>query len=128
MDLLLDTHTFLWFIDDDPRLSPVAAQRISDSDSRVVVSVVSAWEIAIKVRNGKLTLSRSLADMWSESIDDNNFEVLDVIPKHVLALDLLPLHHRDPFDRMLVAQAIAEGFQLVSADTALDLYPLQRIW
>lgn len=128
MDLLLDTHAFLWFIGADPRLSPLAAQRIGDADSRVVVSVVSAWEIAIKIRIGKLTLSRRFPDIWLESIAENELEVLDVTTKHVLALDPLPLHHRDPFDRLLVAQAISEGLQLVSADTALDVYPIQRIW
>lgn len=128
MDLLLDTHAFLWFIDDDPRLSPLAAQRIGDADSRVAVSVVSAWEIVIKIRIGKLTLSRQFADLWSESVVENGLEVLDVTTNHVLALDPLPLHHRDPFDRLLIAQAIAEGLQLVSADSALDAYPVQRIW
>lgn len=128
MDLLLDTHAFLWFIDDDPRLSPLAAQRIGDAGSRVAVSVVSAWEIVIKIRTGKLTLSRSFADLWSESIAENDLEVLDVTTKHVLALDPLPLHHRDPFDRLLIAQTIAEGLKLVSADSALDPYPIQRIW
>lgn len=128
MDLLLDTHAFLWFIDDDPRLSPLAAQRIGGADSRVAVSVVSAWEIVIKIRTGKLTLGRQFADLWSESIAENDLEVLDVTSKHILALDPLPLHHRDPFDRLLVAQAIAEGLQLVSADSALDPYPVQRIW
>lgn len=128
MELLLDTHTFLWFIDDDPRLSPLAVQRIEDADSRVVVSVVTAWEIVIKIRTGKLTLDRPFADVWEESITANNLEVLDVTTEHVLALESIPLHHRDPFDRMLVSQAITEKLQLVSADSALDPYPIQRIW
>lgn len=128
MELLLDTHAFLWFIDDDPRLSPPAARCIGDADNRVAVSVVSAWEIVIKIRTGKLALGRPFADLWSESITANNLEVLDVTTSHVLALEPLPLHHRDPFDRLLVAQAITENLQLVSADSALDPYPVQRIW
>ncbi|HEX8273093.1 MAG TPA: type II toxin-antitoxin system VapC family toxin [Longimicrobiaceae bacterium] len=128
MELLLDTHTFLWFINDDPRLSPFASERIGDADTRVVVSVVTAWEIVIKIRTGKLALGRPFADLWWESVNENNLEVLDMTIEHVLALDPLPLHHRDPFDRLLVAQAIAEHLQLVSADSALDPYPIQRIW
>lgn len=128
VDLLLNTHTFLWFIDDDPRLSPLAARRIGDPDARVFVSVVSAWEIVIKLGTGKLTLGRPFADLWPESLAANGFEALNVTVEHVLALEPLPLHHRDPFDRLLVAQAMAEGLLLVSADSALDPYPAPRIW
>ena len=128
MALLLDTHAFLWFINNDPRLSPTVAQQISDPETRVVVSVVSAWEIVIKLGTGKLTLDRPLKELWPESMTANAFEVLDVTADHVLAVEDLPLHHRDPFDRLLIAQAIAEGLQLVSADSAFGAYPIQRIW
>lgn len=128
MDLLLDTHTFLWFIDDDPRLSEAAARHIGDPAARVLVSVVTAWEIAIKVSTGKLTLDRPLTQLWPESLSQNEFEVLDVRSEHVMALSPLPLHHRDPFDRLLIAQAISEQLQLVSADAAFDAYPVERIW
>ena len=128
MDLLLDTHTFLWFIGDDPRLSPAAARLIEDPGSRVRVSVVSAWEIAIKLGTGKLSLDRPLAEMWPESLAENDFEALDVRSEHVLQVVHLPLHHRDPFDRLLVAQAIAERLEVVSADPALDRYAVRRLW
>ncbi|HEU4884012.1 MAG TPA: type II toxin-antitoxin system VapC family toxin [Longimicrobium sp.] len=128
MGLLLDTHTYLWFVDGDPRLSPTAIERIGDPDERVLVSVVSAWEIVIKLGTGKLVLSRPLDDLWLRSIAENEFDVLNVTTDHVLALSPLPLHHRDPFDRLLIAQAIAEDHQIVSADTALDAYPVTRIW
>lgn len=128
MGLLLDTHAYLWFVDADQRLSRTAAERIGDPDQRVVVSVVSAWEIIIKLGTGKLVLSRPLEDLWPESIDANGFEVWNVTSDHVLALSPLPLHHRDPFDRLLIAQALAEGHQLISADTVFDAYPIPRIW
>lgn len=126
--LLLDTHAFLWFIDNDPRLSPTAAQRIADPDERVLVSVVSAWEIVIKLGTGKLTLDRPLRELWPESMAVNGFDVLDVTSEHVLRLEPLPLHHRDPFDRLLIAQAVSEDLQVVSADSAFSSYPIQRIW
>lgn len=128
MGLLLDTHTFLWFINDDPRLSPRATERIADPDARVLVSVINAWEIIIKQGTGKLTLDRPLTEVWPESITANAFDVLDVTTEHVMALAGLPPHHRDPFDRLLIAQAIAEDHQIVSADTAFDAYPVDRIW
>ena len=128
MSLLLDTHTFLWFINDDPRLSATAARHIGDPAARVLVSVVTAWEIAIKVSTGKLKLDRPLTRLWPESLARNEFEVLDVRSEHVMAISPLPLHHRDPFDRLLIAQAISEGLQLVSADVAFDAYPVERIW
>jgi len=126
--LLLDTHTYLWFVDADPRLSATAADRIGDPDERVLVSVVSAWEIIIKLTTGKLVLNRSFEELWRESIATNEFEVLNVTTDHVLALSPLPLYHRDPFDRLLLAQAIAENHRIVSVDTAFDKYPVDRIW
>jgi PIN domain nuclease of toxin-antitoxin system len=126
--LLLDTHAFLWFIDNDPRLSADAARRIGDQNERVLVSVVSAWELVIKLATGKLTLSRRLSDLWRDNIQSNGFEVLHVTPEHVFTLESLPQHHRDPFDRLLIAQAIAESAQLVSVDAAFDSYPVIRVW
>lgn len=128
MGILLDTHAYLWFIDADPRLSATAAERIGDPDERVLISVVSAWEIIIKLGTGKLVLDRPVGELWLESITANEFDVLNVTTDHVLALSPLPHHHRDPFDRLLIAQAIDEDLQIVSADTAFDAYPVTRIW
>jgi PIN domain nuclease of toxin-antitoxin system len=128
MGILLDTHAYLWFIDADPRLSTTAAERIGDPDERVLISVVSAWEIIIKLGTGKLVLDSPVAELWLESITANEFDVLNVTTDHVLALSLLPHHHRDPFDRLLIAQAIDEDLQIISADTAFDAYPVTRIW
>jgi len=128
MALLLDTHTFLWFIADDPRLSRLAAERIGDPAERVVVSVVCAWEIAIKISIGKLVLDRPLPDLWPESLLLNAFEALNVTAAHIFELASLPLHHRDPFDRLLIAQARAENLQIVSGDVSFDAYEVERIW
>lgn len=128
MALLLDTHTFLWFIADDPRLSRTASERITDQGEHVFVSVVNAWEIVIKMGTGKLALERPLADLWREAVLRNEFQVLDVTTSHVLALAPLPPHHRDPFDRLLIAQAVAEGYPIVSADAVFDSYPVDRVW
>lgn len=128
MDLLLDTHTYLWFINDDPRLSETAARHIENPAARVRVSVVTAWEIAIKVGTGKLVLDRPLARLWPESLAENDFDPLDVRSDHVMEVAPLPLHHRDPFDRLLIAQAIAERLMIVSADSVFDAYPVERIW
>jgi PIN domain nuclease of toxin-antitoxin system len=126
--LLLDTHTFLWFIDDDPRLSMAAKARIGEPATRVLVSVVSLWEIVIKLGTGKLSLNRPIEELWPESLAVNDFEELDVTAQDVLAVASLPLHHRDPFDRLLVAQAITRQLQVVSADPAFDAYPVLRLW
>jgi PIN domain nuclease of toxin-antitoxin system len=126
--LLLDTHTYLWFIDNDPRLSATAADRIADPETRVLVSVVTAWEIVIKMGIGKLTLGKPLTELWPETLAANDFGVLDVKPKHVFALETLPLHHRDPFDRLLIAQATSEDLEIVSADSIFHAYPVKCCW
>jgi PIN domain nuclease of toxin-antitoxin system len=126
--LLLDTHAFVWFVTGDARLSGDAAARIAQPDTRVFVSVVSAWELVIKLRTGKLALDRPIADWWGFNTAENGFEVLDVTSGDVLAVDPLPLHHRDPFDRLLIAQAIRRGLSVVTADEAFAAYPVQRIW
>ncbi len=128
MALLIDTHAFLWFIDDDPRLSPSASERIGNPAERVLVSVVSLWEIVIKLGTGKLSLDRPPAELWPESLAANHFEALPVTSEHVLAVSPLPLHHRDPFDRLLIAQAIVEKLELVSVDPVFDRYPVERVW
>lgn len=128
MALLLDTHAFLWFLADDPRLGATASDRIQDPMERVVVSVASAWEIVIKIGTGKLVLDRPLVELWPAALAKYRFESLDVGFDHVAAVAELPQHHRDPFDRLLIAQARAEGLDIASADSALDAYPVTRVW
>jgi PIN domain nuclease of toxin-antitoxin system len=126
--VLLDTHAFLWFVQDDPRLSARARNAIADPDSRVMVSPASYWEIAIKISLGKYVLPMSYADFMREQIAQNNFEILPILPEHTAKLTDLPFHHRDPFDRLIIAQALAEDLDLASIDEAFDAYPIRRLW
>ncbi len=128
MNSLLDSHTLLWFYLDAPELSRVAKDSIADAANQHFVSPASFWEIAIKVSVGKLRLHESFDEFIQHAIYDNGFTLLNVTPAHAAALITLPHHHRDPFDRMLIAQASVEGFAIVSADKALDDYAIRRIW
>jgi PIN domain nuclease of toxin-antitoxin system len=128
MKVMLDTHTFLWFVLDDPQLSASAKTLIEDPASDVLISPASFWEIAIKVRLGKLDLRSSYDDFMHRGIVGNDFAILPIEPKHTSLLTTLPLHHKDPFDRLLVAQAKVENIAIVSADDALDAYGVQRAW
>ena len=117
MSLLLDTHAFLWWLAGDP-IDQRAAERIADPATLVAVSAATAWEIAIKRSLGKLRFDGEVAD----EVPANGFEPLDITIDHALRAGGLPRHHRDPFDRMLVAQAQAEGLTLVSRDGRLAEY------
>jgi PIN domain nuclease of toxin-antitoxin system len=126
--VLLDTQAFLWFVLNDARLSRLAENVIADPAHHVLVSPASYWEVAVKVSVGRYALSSAFEDFWRQGIAGNGFSVLPVELRHAAALSTLPFHHRDPFDRMLVAQAIVEGVPLVSCDAPLDAYAIQRIW
>ncbi|MFL5539098.1 MAG: type II toxin-antitoxin system VapC family toxin [Longimicrobiaceae bacterium] len=128
MTVLLDTHAFLWFIAGDPKLGPRIRAVIEDPGNRVLLSIVSLWEIVVKVAIGKLPLSKTIAEVYRDDVQGNDIELLEITVGHLVTLAGLPLVHRDPFDRLLVAQASAEGVQLVSADPALDAYGISRIW
>ena len=122
MRLLLDTHTLLWWLDGDRRLSRTARKAIADSDNAVVVSAASAWEIATKVRIGKLPGAIDVAADIAGCLAHQQFQSLDIAVLHAQRAGRLPGNHRDPFDRMLIAQAIAERAQLVTADRRLEAY------
>jgi PIN domain nuclease of toxin-antitoxin system len=126
--VLLDTHAPLWFLSDDPQLSPAAKKSIEDPGNRKLVSVASCWEIAIKAGLGKLKLGESAATLLAREIPGNSLELLSISLPHATAVESLPRHHKDPFDRLLVVQAIAEGTPLVSHDANLDSYGIVRIW
>ncbi|MBV8126515.1 MAG: type II toxin-antitoxin system VapC family toxin [Planctomycetaceae bacterium] len=128
MRLLLDTHTLLWFALTDPQLSGTATSLIIDPDNEKLVSPASYWEIAIKISIKKYALSKSYEIFMDEAIDKNGFGYLHIEPKHTAALTTLPFHHKDPFDRLLIAQAIIEGIPIISGDTVLDSYPVKRLW
>ena len=127
MKLLLDTHTFLWFIDDNPRLSQ-RAKALLESDADLLLSVGSLWEISIKVSIGKLSLAQPFDTFVPQQLADNDIEILPISLAHLGVVSTLPFHHRDPFDRLLVAQAMTEQVPIVSADTAFDAYSVKRLW
>lgn len=128
MNLLLDTHVLLWFLNADNRLSADAVAAIRNPLNRVVVSVANCWEIAIKAAVNKLQLPEPAATFLPRELKDNQLELLPIEMAHVTSVETLPLHHRDPFDRILVAQAIHERLKLVSADVAFDQYGVSRLW
>jgi Uncharacterized protein conserved in bacteria len=127
MKLLLDTHTFLWFINDSPELSSSAADLL-ESDVDLLLSTASLWEIAIKVSLNKLMLPDSYEQFIPQQITVNNIEILTITFEHLTVVSSLPFHHRDPFDRLLIAQSISENLQIVSVDTQLDRYGVSRKW
>ncbi|MBI3650108.1 MAG: type II toxin-antitoxin system VapC family toxin [Acidobacteria bacterium] len=127
MKLLIDTHTFLWFILDSANLSDDALDLL-ESDADLLISIASLWEIAIKVSIGKLMLPQSYNKFIAQQLKVNSIDKLPIRLSHLTMVSTLPLHHRDPFDRMIIAQAIVENLPLVSADTAFDSYPIKRLW
>ncbi len=128
MRLLLDAHAFLWFVGGDPRLSASARASIEDPGNTRLLSIASLWEIAIKVTTGKLTLNRPFEMIFPHQLIFNDITLLDIGIDHVTAVTTLPLHHRDPFDRLLIAQAMVEDIPIVSADSAFDAYTVSRLW
>ena len=128
MTLLLDTHTVLWFFWDDPLLSAAARAAIVEPLNRKLVSIASCWEIAIKAGIGKLYLGEPSATFLAREIARNNFDLLPISLQHATAVETLPLHHRDPFDRLLIVQAMHEQVSLVSSDAVFDRYGVPRVW
>lgn len=128
MRLLLDTHSFLWFVLNDVQLSATAAALIAEPTNQVEVSPASYWEIAIKISIGKYALPDALDVFMERELAVNDFRILHIEPRHTAPLTALPMHHRDPFDRLIIAQAIAERIPVISADTAFDAYPVTRLW
>lgn len=127
MRLLLDTHTFLWFIDDNPRLS-ARAKALLESDADLLLSVASLWEISVKVSIGKLNLSQPFDVFMPQQLAANAIEILPISLVHLGVVTTLPFHHRDPFDRLLIAQAMIEQLPIVSIDAVLDAYSIKRLW
>jgi PIN domain nuclease of toxin-antitoxin system len=126
--LLLDTHTALWFWWNDPQLSPAALALIVDPTNRKVVSPATAWEVAIKVSLKKLDIGGQYRGFFPQQMTRTNFEWLPVTDDHFAAVVDLPFHHKDPFDRLLLAQAMWDNIPIVSADGILDKYGVRRLW
>ena len=128
LSLLLDTNVLLWALMEPRKLSRRALERISDADTRLLVSSVSAWEVSIKHHLGKLTGAEAVLDDFSGHLERLQADVLTITPEHALAAGALPHHHRDPFDRMLIAQARLERLPLVSSDGAFEAYDVEVVW
>ena len=130
MRLLSDTHSLIWYSLDDSKLSEVGRELMKDSDNEILISPASFWEIAIKFSIGKLTLHRSYEDFVDLCLNRYRFVLLPIEPSHTTLLASMPFppDHKDPFDRLLIAQAIIEGVSIISIDAAFDAYPVQRVW
>ena len=125
---LLDTHTLLWFVEDDPRLGATARGVIETTNEDLAVSLVSVWEIAVKQSIGKLSLTMPLDEFIDQRIVGAGFVLLPIERAHLVHVATLPLHHRDPFDRLLAAQCLVEKLAVLSADACFDHYGVTRHW
>ncbi len=128
MKCLLDAHAFLWAVTRNKRLSPAAEEVFTNTGRELLLSAASVWEILTKVQIGKLLLPLPAGSYLRRLLAANDIQVLPVSFEHVLRLEQLPLHHRDPFDRILVAQALEEKLPIVSCDPLLKKYPVKVIW
>jgi PIN domain nuclease of toxin-antitoxin system len=128
MKYLLDTHTFIWLDHDPSQLSPTVTAICQDRQQTLLLSVVSVWEIIIKQQIGKLTLRLPLADIVTQQCQQNDVQILPITLPHTLEVAQLPLVHKDPFDRLLIAQSRVENAVLLSADHVFASYPVQVLW
>lgn len=128
MRLLLDTHAVLWFLSNDPQLSQPARRNIENTDFEKFVNAVSLWEIAVKLSLGKLKLPQPFGEVFPRQLELNGFELLQISCAHLDQLVGLPFHHRDPFDRLLLAQALTDDLTIVSRDPEFSKYPARILW
>lgn len=128
MKLLFDTHSFIWFFEGDQRLPLRMRRLIADDGNELLLSIASLWEMAIKIRIGKLNLAQPFETVIHENVTLKDIRVYGVVVEHTFAVAKLPLHHRDLFDRMLAAQSLTDNLPLISADPLFDPYGVNRIW
>lgn len=128
MKVLIDTHILIWWSGEPTRLSPWVYNFLIDPKNKPVLSLVSIWEMQIKTSLGKLSLKTSLPELVNEEIKRNRIDLLSIQLSHIYALKDLPLHHRDPFDRLLIAQSLQEGWDIISIDEKFDAYGIRRLW
>jgi PIN domain nuclease of toxin-antitoxin system len=127
MKLLLDTHTFIWFVEDDKHLAIKTKRLIEDPDNEIFLSIASLWEMAIKLQLNKLELSHPIEKVIELAIH-NGFVFLPILPEHIIALTKLEFFHRDPFDRIIIAQSITGELAIITRDKFFDDYGVDRIW
>ena len=128
MRAILDTHALLWWLSDDPELPRAARRAIAETRNTIIVSAASAWEIATKVRLGKLPTAASLASNFSTQIEQEGFQLMAISVEHGIRAGLLPGPHKDPFDRMLIAQSQTENIPIISNEAIFDSYGVRRLW
>lgn len=128
MNALIDTHVFVWMVTDPTRVTPTMRNYLADPDYTIYLSVASVWELVIKAATGKLSLGRPVADSVAQQLAENPLKLLTVSSAHALRVAELPLIHRDPFDRMLVAQALVEDAVLLTVDPDIRQYPVRTDW
>ena len=128
MKLLLDTHAFLWFIEGNLNLSDVVKNAIEDQNNQKFLSVASLWEMSIKISIGKLELGMTFTELINREVYENTIELLEIKPEHLDELTKLPFNHKDPFDRLIIAQGLAEKIPVVTKDSAFRSYPITLLW
>ena len=128
MNLLLDTHTFIWLVGEKHLLSSKATAAILDTSNTLYLSTASVWEMQIKLQTGKLTLPSSLDQIVQEQQNINGVSILTIQLGHIYGLAALPLHHKDPFDRLIIAQFIAESMTVVGNDSKFSTYSINLLW
>ena len=128
MNILLDSHTLIWFSQNSPQLSSSAIEILENRNNLLFLSLVSVWEIQIKVQLGKLNLDISLSEIVKDQTKINDVQILPMKLSHIWTLDTLPYYHKDPFDRLLISQAITENLIILGVDSVFDSYPVQKIW
>lgn len=127
MNILLDTHAVIWFITEDSKLPSASQKMIEDPKNNCFVSVATHWEMSIKYSLDRLNLQHSLESIF-DIIAESGFEILPITSSHILTVSTLPFHHRDPFDRMIIGQAIHEGMKIMSKDAQFAHYTSELIW
>lgn len=128
MKLLLDTHAFLWFIEGNTNLSNTARSLIEDAGNQRFLSIATLWEMSIKVSMNKLMLQMPFTNLVTQQVYGNAIELLEIQAKHLDELAKMPFHHKDPFDRLIVAQSIVESMTVLAKDTAFDSYSITSLW
>lgn len=128
MRLLLDTHTFIWYVTDNPKLSAHVKLLIEDENNEKLISIASIWEMAIKHSIGRLNFSLPFMEFVGQQLTVSNIGLLEINLQHIEVVASLPLHHRDPFDRLIIAQSMAEQIPILSVDAIFDAYAIARVW
>jgi PIN domain nuclease of toxin-antitoxin system len=125
---LIDTHTLLWIVDRNSQLSKTAQERYIDESNEILLSIASIWEMAIKISLKKLIIPGFLSDFVKDHVIGNNIRILNISLSHIYRLETLRYHHKDPFDRLIISQAIKENIPIISPDNRFDQYEINRIW